>query len=108
MISDLAESAQKELNSLSKNAKLPIVTYDSGSRSYTLGENQAQKFEIEDSVESFEFKKALQSASGFSAIAIIVVLLIHVLILFNYFVAYRTSTLGISKHSEEDGGTILK
>ena len=108
MISDLAESAQKELNRLSKNAKLPIVTYDSGSRSYTLGENQAQKFEIEDSVESFEFKKALQSASGFSAIAIIVVLLIHVLILFNYFVAYRTSTLGISKHSEEDGGTILK
>lgn len=108
IISDLAESTQKELNSLSKNAKLPVITYDSYSRSYTLGENQTKNFEIEGSVDSFEFKQALQSASGFSAMAIIVVLLIHVLILFNYFVAYRTSSLGICKRSEEDGGTILK
>lgn len=108
LISNLAESAQKELNKLSSNAKLPVITYDSGLRSYTLGENQTRSFEVEGSVDSFEFKKALQSASGFSFTALLVVLLIHLLILFNYIVAYRTSTLSISKHGEEDGGIILK
>jgi hypothetical protein len=108
LISDLAESAQKELNKLSSNAKLPVITYDSGSRSYTLGESQSKNFEVEGSIESFQFKKALQNASGFSITAILVVLLIHILILFNYIVAYRTSTLGISKRGEEDGGRILK
>ena len=34
-------------------------------------------------------------------------LLIHILILINYIVAYRTSNLGISKHSIEDGGMTL-
>lgn len=108
LISDLAESAQKELNKLSSNAKLPVITYDSYSRCYTLGENQTRNFEVEGSVDSFQFKKALQNASGFSVTAVLVVLLIHILILFNYIVAYRTSTLGISKHGEEDGGIILK
>ena len=108
LISDLAESAQKELNKLSANANLPVITYNPGTRSYTLGENQTKNFEVEGSVDSFQFKKALQNASGFSITAILVVLLIHILILFNYIVAYRTSTLGISKRCEEDGGIILK
>ena len=50
----------------------------------------------------------MQEADGFSVTAILVVLLIHFLILLNYIVAYRTSTLGITKNSEEDGGLILK
>lgn len=108
LINDLAESAQKELNELSNNAKLPVITYDTRSRSYTLGENQTKSFEVEGSVNSFKFKKALQNVDGFSLTAVLVVLLIHFLILFNYIVAYRTSTLGISKHGEEDGGRILK
>lgn len=108
LISDLAEAAQKELNELSSNAKLPVITYDSSSRSYTLGENQTKSFEVEGSVGSFQFKQALQNTDGFSFTAVLVVLLIHILILFNYIVAYRTSTLGISKYGEEDGGRILK
>lgn len=104
LIGDLAESVQKELNKLSSNAKLPVITYDSGSSSYTLGENQTRNFEVEG---SFQFREALQNASGFSITAILVVLLIHALILFNYIVAYRTSTLGISKRGAEDGGIIL-
>lgn len=104
----MAESAQKELNELSNNAKLPVITYDSRSRSYTLGENQTKSFDVEGSVNSFKFKKALQNVDGFSLTAVLVVLLIHILILFNYIVAYRTSTLGISKRGEEDGGRILK
>ena len=108
LISELAASAQEELSKLSNNAKLPVITYNFTSHSYTLGENQARNFEVEGSIDSFRFRKALQSANGFSITAILVVLLIHILILFNYFVAYRTSTLGISKYSEEDGGRILK
>lgn len=108
LISDLAESAQEELNKLSSNAKLPVITYDSSLHCYTLGENQTRHFEVEGSVDSFRFKKALKDSSGFSVTAVLVVLLIHFLILFNYIVAYRTSTLGISKLGEEDGGIILK
>ena len=75
---------------------------------YALGENQTRNFEIEGSVESLQFQKALQNAQGFSITAILVVLLIHILILFNYIVAYRTNTLGISKRGTEDGGIPLK
>jgi hypothetical protein len=106
LISDLAESAQKELNKLSNNAKLPVIEKNSGI--YTITKYQTSNFEVEGSVESFQSKKALQDASGFSITAVFVVLLIHILILFNYIVAYRTSTLGISKRGEEDGGRILK
>lgn len=106
LISDLAESAQKELNKLSNNAKLPVIKDISGI--YTITRYQTSNFEVEGTIDSFQFKKALQNASGFSITAILVVLLIHILILFNYIVAYRTSTLGISKHGEEDGGRILK
>ena len=108
LITDLAVSAQEELNKLSSNAKLPVITYDSSLRCYTLGDNQTRHFEVEGSVDSFQFKKALKDASGLSVTAVFVVLLIHILILFNYIVAYRTSTLGISKRGEEDGGRILK
>lgn len=108
LITDLAVSAQEELNKLSNNAKLPVITYDSSLRCYTLGENQTRHFEVEGSLDSFQFKKALKDASGLSMTAVFVVLLIHILILFNYIVAYRTSTLGISKRGEEDGGRILK
>lgn len=107
-ISDLAESAQKELNKLSGSANLPVITYDSSSSSYTLGENQTKTFEVAGGVDSFQFKKELQNASGFSFTALLVVLLIHVLILFNYAVTHRTTTLGLNKDGEEDGGHILK
>jgi hypothetical protein len=106
-MSDLATSVQEELNKLSQNAKLPVITYNEYSGKYTLGENQTSKFNIAGGVESFQFKKAMQEAEGFSVTAILVVLLIHFLILFNYIVAYRTSTLGITKNAEEDGGIIL-
>jgi hypothetical protein len=106
-MSDLATSVQEELNKLSQNAKLPVITYNQYSGKYTLGENQTGKFNIAGGVESFQFKKAMQDADGFSVTAILVVLLIHFLILFNYIVAYRTSTLGVTKNAEEDGGIIL-
>lgn len=107
MIEELAISVEKELTRMSNEAKLPKIEYQNGMYAITES-NQCKNFEISGGVEKFQFKHALQNASGFSITALLVVLLIHLLILFNYIVAYRTSTLGISKNSEEDGGRILK
>jgi len=104
-ISDLAKTVQEELNELSQSADLPLISKDTSSGKYTVGENQTKNFEIEGGIESFKFKKAIQEANGFSVTAILVVLLIHFLILLNYFVAYRTSTLELT--NEEDGGMNL-
>ena len=107
LIEELATSTEKELNSLAEKAKLPTITYDINSRSYTIGEYQKKTFAIQGGIDSFKFRKALKEADGFSLTAIFIVLLIHILILINYIVAYRTSNLGISKHSIEDGGMTL-
>lgn len=107
MIEELAISVEKELTRMSNEAKLPKIEYQNGVYSITES-NQCRNFEISGGVENFQFKHALQNTSGFSITALFVVLLIHLLILFNYIVAYRTSTLGIGKNSEEDGGRILK
>ena len=106
LIEELAVSVEKELSKKSNEAKLPKIEYNNGV--YTITEaNQCKNYEIDGGVNSFQFKRALQNATGFSITALLVVLLIHLLILFNYIVAYRTSTLGISKHGEDDGGQIL-
>lgn len=107
MIEELATSVENELTKKSHDAKLPIIEYSNGK--YTIKEtNQCRDFYISGGTDSFQFKNALQSTTGFSVTAILVVLLIHLLILFNYIVAYRTSSLGIGKYCEEDGGIILK
>ena len=53
------------------------------------------------------FKKKLVEASGFSITALLVVLLIHFLILFNYIVAYRTDKIAVGRYSQNDGGRAL-
>ena len=106
LISDLGKSVQEDLNKLSNNENLPVIESKYGQ--YTITSYQKSNFMVEGGIESFKFRTALQNTSGFSLTALLVVLLIHALILFNYIVAYRTSTLEISKHSEEDGGIILK
>lgn len=106
-IEDLAEAASKQLTALSNNATLPNIHASSYDGRFTIGDMQSKSFDIEGGIDSFKFRKALKNASGFSLVALFVVLLIHFLILFNYIVAYRTSTIGIGKDMEEDGGRIL-
>lgn len=105
-IEDLANAVIAQLNKLSDNEDLPVIEEENGR--YTIRGYQKRRFDIAGGTRSFQFKNALQNTRGFSITAILVVLLIHFLILFNYIVAYRTSTLGISKHGVEDGGKILK
>ena len=102
-IEDLATSASKHLTTLSNEAKLPVIE-NSGSR-FTITGYQTKDFSVD--TENFMFKKKLVDASGFSITALIVVLLIHLLILFNYIVAYRTDKIAVGKYSQSDGGRVL-
>lgn len=102
-IEDLATSASKHLTDLSNEAKLPIIE-NSGSR-FTITGYQAKDFSIDTS--KFIFKKKLSSTSGFSMTALLIVLLIHFLILFNYIVAYRTDKIAVGRYIQNDGGITL-
>ena len=95
---------ERAVTKLSEEAKLPIIRNISGK--YTIEGYQHKEFNVDGGVESFQFKKAIRETDGFSFTALLIVLLIHTLLLFNYIVAYRTSTLDIND-SEEDGGRIL-
>lgn len=103
-IEKIAMAASAEFTKLSEEAKLPIIRNISGK--YTIEGYQHKEFNVDGGVESFQFRNAIREADGFSFTALLIVLLIHTLILFNYIVAYRTSTLDIND-SEEDGGRIL-
>lgn len=100
-IENLAESVGKELTecSMDENAKLPLIEYGK------ITSYQSKEFKINP--DSLKFRKALRESSGFSVTALIVVLLIHLLILFNYIVARRTVYLHVGHGMEEDGGTLL-
>ena len=47
------------------------------------------------------------SAGGMNISSILFLIIVHVLILLNYFVAYRTFTLGLTKTPDNDGGVTL-
>ena len=105
-IETLATEVKEQLTQRSQSGKLPLLKFDSSINKHTITQdNQSKEFTIDTS--SFRFRKALQNARGFSVIALIVVLLIHLMILFNYFVAHRTNVLNVGSSMEEDGGTLL-
>lgn len=103
-IDELAKSVGDELSKLSVNAKLPVVVLASSGRYIIKNNNQYEDFHMDN---TFKFKKHLTETTEFSTTALLVVTLIHFMILFNYIVAYRTSTISIGKEFEEDGGKVL-
>lgn len=110
MIEELEVSARKNLTDLSAKGKLPVVTYDSASHSYTLGELQTWTYSGTDETAEItsSFRHAIRDAEGFSFTAVLVVIMIEVMILFNYIVAYRTRSRGvIGKAGDDDGGISL-
>lgn len=107
-IEEKAKGYQEELTRLSGETKLPIIEFNQTLKKYDIvAENQHAEFKVEGDIESLQFKQSIREANGFSITAIIVALLIHTLILFNYIMAYRTRTIHAGKDSEEDGGRIL-
>lgn len=107
-IDDLAKQTERYLSSLSDGATLPVVVSDSQTKKYTItADDQARTFVVNGGIESFTFKKSINEAEGYSTMAIALVVIIHLLILFNYIVAYRTNIVRVGKDLEEDGGIIL-
>jgi len=105
LIEELGSKVTEQLNNLRKKGKFPDIGYNANSGVFTLqGNHEMPEVKLSHQL---EFNNKLKSASGFSVIALLVVLGIHLLILFNYIMAYRTSTIGISKETEDDGGIIL-
>lgn len=104
-IEDLAEILSQKLTEWSAQAILPKVNQENGK--YTIVQNTQQK-EYKINVESLEFKKAIAETTGFSFLALLMILLIHALILFNYIVAYRTHTVKTKSNRNDDGGIILE
>lgn len=104
----LAGNVEIELSEWSNNAELPEIKYvSSGSYGkFVMGEYQRKDFAVDCGTESFQFRKAIMETDGFSVTALLVVLLIHFLILFNYIVAYRTKIIDI-EDSGNDGGILL-
>lgn len=108
LIGKLAEAAEERLTSLSQSAKLPVITYDPSIRKYVIGEYQQQTFTISGGIENLQFVNALKTAEGFSVTALLIVLLIHTLVLFNYIAAFRTHVIKPGPDGlEEDGGRVL-
>lgn len=108
LIEDLAVQTSKWLTERSASAKLPLVDNPPMSQAYTIIEsNQAKQYQIEGGIENLEFRKAIMSAGGMNISSILFLIIVHVLILLNYFVAYRTFTLGLTKNPNNDGGVTL-
>ncbi len=106
-IEELAAEASSSLTDMSQSAKLPrLALLENGMHTITQ-DNQTSTFEIEGGVESFKFRKNIMEAQGFSVMALVVVLLLHIAILFSYIFAYRTSVVTVGKGYEEDGGSVL-
>lgn len=105
MIEELGTSVAEELQKMLDGADLPKIDHNEA-YTYTMKgswkDNYTPKTEM-----TYTFRQALSDTKGFSIIALLIVLLIHTLILFNYVVAYRTSTVKIGREINEDGGRVL-
>lgn len=107
-LEEFANECQDRLTTFSGMTTLPIIELNPAIRRYAIvNDNQHAEFKIEGGVESLQFRQSMTETSGFSVIAVVVALLIHTLILFNYIMAYRTRTIRVGKDAEEDGGRIL-
>lgn len=108
LIENLAVQTSKWLTERSASANLPLVKYDPMSHAYTIKiSNQVKQYQVEGGVEKLEFRKAIMSAGGMNISSILFLIIVHVLILLNYFVAYRTYTIGLTKNPNNDGGVTL-
>lgn len=101
-IQSLSEEVGNTLTTFSKNTPFRPISFDPNANAYTIGKQQANEYTIKSKVQS-----AIKELSPYTVIGIGALVLIHLLILFNYFMAYRNNQQEKEK-SEYDGGIILK
>ncbi len=102
-IQSLSEEVGKTLTAFSKNAPFPEINNESGI--YKIIDERSDKggnaYETKSKVQDM-----IKDLSPFTVMGIGAMVLIHLLILFNYFMAYRTQRMN-KKQSENDGGIVL-
>lgn len=104
---ELASSAESELKERIKSKPLPTVSQADGSGIFTLGAEQQCNIAIEGGINSLQFKAAVMQQHPLSIIGIVALLLLHLLILFSYFVTSRTDFVHVGKDKVNDGGVRL-
>ncbi len=104
-IDRLAQQFADEFTSKSDELRLPLIIRQTDG-SYDIKGYQYSDFDVEGGVSSLQFRSAITGVTGFSIMAVVVALLIHLIVLFNYFVAYRT--LVVKGGSGDDGGIPLE
>ncbi len=97
-IQSLSEDIGKTLTAFSKNAPFNSITFDSP---YKLGTKKADEYET-----ASEVQKTMKDLSPYTVIGIAAMVLIHLLILFNYLMAHRSHRREINQ-TEFDGGIII-
>lgn len=103
-IDKLARQFADDLTGKSKDLRLPLIIRQADS-SYDIKGDQYSEFDVEGGVGSLQFRSAITGVTGFSVMAVVVALLIHLIVLFNYFVAYRTFV--VKGGGGDDGGITL-
>ncbi|MCR5679915.1 MAG: hypothetical protein K6G08_06885 [Prevotella sp.] len=107
-LEDISEEIDVTLNALSKKLPFPEINYNSTTFEYEISKAYSPK---EYSTET-SFSEKLNAIKPYAPIGIIACVLIHLLILFNYFVAYRSDKIRPAKSSKEAnqaaGGIMLK
>lgn len=110
-IETLAKNVESDLSKRSEEAKLPKIEVNISGKYDITEDNQEKVFKVfpdlPQGAYNFQFEKRLTEASGMGVIHFLIVILIHILILFNYIFAYRTSTLEIRKNTNDGGGATL-
>ena len=98
-IQALSDEVGKTLTSFSKNAPFPEISNESGK--YKIFNREGDTYETKSKVQD-----VIKDLSPFTIMGIVAMVLIHLLILFNYLMAYRSHRLN-KRQSENDGGIIL-
>lgn len=119
-IFEFADEAEQTLTELSQEGDLAEITKTEHSiynrRGRIIGKSHkwdivsyyTSEFKITGGKESLLLHNCINGTHGFSIVGVIVAVLIHIIIMFNYIVVHRTRTLSIGKFEKEDGGIILK
>lgn len=118
---ELSDEMGEKLSQLSATANLPVIDRDENS--YRVVDSpvaprtsyRVYRFTIKQDSQACTYSFSpqlplkLPTAGRFSLPALLALALIHLLILFNYFVAYRTTTISArdNKYRQEDGGISL-
>ena len=108
-IDRLAGVYAKVLSDLSRKEDVNIPVFHADGGEYTFDGYAGRDFSVEGGVKSLEFRKALMETQPLSFMAVLVAVLVHALILFNYLMAIRTDVFWSKDDGQidDDGGHTL-